>query len=149
LLDKNESEHLLGALLQHTFQGELDEKSYTEITDTPLDKSGKTRLFVGFGKSSGLTRTKLIDVVKKHCNISTDKIYDIQIRDKFAFISLPFREAEQILEYFQKNRNQSGIYITKAKKDQGPGNNLGQRRSSRQGKYQKQEKQGKRRHFKK
>ncbi|MDP8264079.1 MAG: DEAD/DEAH box helicase [Candidatus Aceula lacicola] len=147
LLNKNESENLLGALLQHSFRGELDEKSYTEIVNTPLDNSGKTRLFVGFGKSSGLTRKKLIDVVKEHCNISTDKIHDIQVRDKFAFISLPFNEAEQILEYFQKNRNQSGLYITKAKKDQGQGNQKSsgrQDRPKRQGRSRGQENSRKR-----
>ncbi|MCK5581302.1 MAG: DEAD/DEAH box helicase [Candidatus Omnitrophica bacterium] len=119
LLDKHESEYLLGALLQHVFQGELDETSYTEIVDTVVDKNGKTRLFVGFGKSSGLTHKKLISIVKEHCDVSSDKIRDIQICDKFAFISLPFHEAEQVLKYFQKNRNQSGVYITKAKKDRG------------------------------
>ncbi|MDD3374505.1 MAG: DEAD/DEAH box helicase [Candidatus Omnitrophica bacterium] len=148
LLTKNESEHLLAALLQHTFQGDLDEKSYTKIIDSPLDKSGKTRLFVGFGTNSGLTRKKLIDVIKKHCDITEDKIHDVQIRDKFAFVSLPFCQAEQILEYFQNNKNQSGIYVTKAKKDRGQRENPKQKWNSKQGNL-RQGKQEKRRHFKK
>jgi len=119
LLETQESEYLLGALLQDAFQGELDATSYRDIADTIVDKNGKTRLFVGFGKNSGLSRRKLIDVLKEHCHIASDKIHDIQIRDKFAFISLPFREAEQVLEYFKKNKNRSGVYITKAKKDPG------------------------------
>lgn len=119
LLENNESEHTLAALLQHSFGGELDEKSYTTIQDGGVERSGKTRLFVGFGEKSGLTRNKLISIVKEKCGVAADKIHDIQIRDKFAFISLPFKEAEQVLDYFKQNKSRSGVYITKAKKDQG------------------------------
>jgi len=136
LLEKHETEDLLGALLQHAFQGELDAKSYTEIADTVVDRNGKTRLFVGFGKSSGLTRQKLISVVKDCCGASSDKIEDILIRDTFAFISLPFNEAEQVLGYFKKNKNRSGVYITKAKREQGKeqGKERGKGRGRGQGK---------------
>lgn len=119
LIKTEKPDNLLGALLSHAFYGELDEKSYRNIADNIPDKNGKTRLFVGFGKESGLTQKKLIGIVKECCDVSTDKIHDILVRDKFAFISLPFREAEQVLEYFKKHRNKSGVYITKAKKDQG------------------------------
>lgn len=118
LLTNNESEHALGALLQHSFGGELDEKSYTTINESTVERSGKTRLFVGFGAGSGLTRQKLISIVNEDCKIPVDKIHDIQIRDKFAFISLPFKEAEQVLDYFKENKSRSGVYITKAKKDE-------------------------------
>jgi ATP-dependent RNA helicase DeaD len=118
LLDNNESENLLGALLQHSFQGELDETGYTKIADgaTP-DRNGKTRLFVAFGEKSGLTSKKITNILKEKCNVSVDKIHDIQVRDKFAFISLPFKDAEKVLEYFKRNKNRAGVYITKAKED--------------------------------
>ncbi len=137
LLENHESHYLLGALLQYSFAGALDEESYTEIVDTVVDKSGKTRLFVGFGKSSGLTEKKLINIVKERCHVSSNKIHDIQIRDKFAFISLPFHEAEQVLSYFQKNKDRSGVYITKAKSDRG-------KVSSSRGKAFRPRRQGKR-----
>jgi ATP-dependent RNA helicase DeaD len=119
LLETQDPENALGALLQHAFGGELDEKSYTEIADTSyaLDKNGKTRLFVGFGKISGLTKKKIISIVSERCGVPREKIQDILIRDKFAFISLPFKEAEQVLGYFKKSKNRTDVYITKAKKE--------------------------------
>ena len=88
LLINKEADHLVGALLQHAFQGELDPKEYTEFSEPALDKDGKTRLFVGFGKSSGLTRRKLVNIIVEQCQVSPDKIHDLMIRDKFAFIML-------------------------------------------------------------
>ncbi len=115
LLDSNSSEELLAAVLQYSFQDELDEKSYVEINKSIVDKKGKTRLFVKQGKKDGLTPRKLVDLIKEKCNISSRKIRDIQILDKFSFVTLPFHEAEVILSHFKQERTRSGPLITKAK----------------------------------
>ncbi|MBZ0166594.1 MAG: DEAD/DEAH box helicase, partial [Candidatus Omnitrophica bacterium] len=118
LLSGKSPEVVLGALLQHTFQGEINEAGYTEIAETTtVDKGGKTRLFVGIGKNGGMTSKKLIKIVNDLCGVSLGKIHDIQIREKCAFISLPFQEAEQVLDFFQKSKNRSAMYVTKAKKE--------------------------------
>lgn len=132
LLEKNTAEELLGAVLQHAFRGELDERSYTEIAEASPGRSGQTRLFVGFGTNSGLTKGKIINIITEKCGISGDKIQDIQVRDRFAFISLPFVDAEQVLDYFNKNKSRSGMYVTKAKKDNG-GSGGGRSRGSNSG----------------
>jgi len=117
LLDANDPEDMLAALLQYAFAGELDEKSYSDIDAGRVDTKGRTRLFVQQGKKDGLTRKKLIQVIKDKCRIRTDKIRDVQILDKFSFVSLPFHEAEKVLTYFKKRR--AGLLITKAKKERG------------------------------
>ncbi len=116
LLLKNDPEHVLAALLQQSFAGELDEESYAQIKEGVVDSKGKTRLFVGQGKENGLTNKKLADIIKDKCRISNDKIRDIQILDRFSFVTLPFHEAETVLSYFKTKKRSSGIYITKAKK---------------------------------
>jgi len=60
LLEKNEPDAMLAALLQYSFQDELNEKSYVEIDDSVavVDTKGKTRLFVTQGRQDGLTRDK-------------------------------------------------------------------------------------------
>ncbi len=116
LLEGNEPENLLAAILQYTFQDELSKESYTEIADAVVDTKGKTRLFVTQGKQDGLTRNKLVNFIKTKCNITRDKIRDIQILDKFSFITLPFHEAEIVLSFFKKRITGSGPFITKAKK---------------------------------
>ena len=116
LLEKNEPEDLLAAILQYTFQDELSKESYTEIADAVVDTKGKTRLFVTQGKQDGLTRNKLVNFIKTKCNITRDKLRDIQILDKFSFITLSFHEAEIVLSFFKKRITGSGPFITKAKK---------------------------------
>ncbi|MGA1868938.1 MAG: DbpA RNA binding domain-containing protein [bacterium] len=50
------------------------------------------------------------------CGISKGKIRNIQILDKFSFITLPFHEAELLLVHFKRKGRGSGPFITKAKK---------------------------------
>jgi ATP-dependent RNA helicase DeaD len=116
LLEINEPEDILAALLQYSLKDELNEKSYTEIQDAVVDTKGKTRLFVTQGKHDGLTRGKLVDFIKDKCSITSEKIRDIQILDKFSFVTLPFHDAEILLSYFIRRKRGSGPFITKAKK---------------------------------
>ncbi len=116
LLKENDSQEILGALLQHTFQGVLDVSSYALVEEGVVDRKGKTRLFVQQGKDNGLTNAKLVKIIVDKCSITSEKIRDIQIFDRFAFVTLPFHEAETVLSFFKRNR-QSGFYITKAKQD--------------------------------
>ena len=116
LLETYEPEDIVTALLQYTFHDELDAKSYTEIEDAVVDTKGKTRLFVTQGKKDNLTQKKLADFIKDKCRIPSMKIRDIQILDKFSFVTLPFHEAEILLSHFKKRRRGAGPFITKAKK---------------------------------
>jgi len=116
LLDTYEPEEIVAALLQYSFQEELDENSYTEIADAVVDKKGKTRLFVTQGKKDGLTNNKLVDFIKDKSGIAGNRIRDIHILDKFSFVTLPFNEAETLLSHFKKKKKGSGPFITKATK---------------------------------
>jgi ATP-dependent RNA helicase DeaD len=117
LLKNKDPEQILGAILQYSFQEELDEKNYVEIADAVVNLKGKTRLFVAQGKMDGLTPKKLIDIIKEKCNISSEKINQIQILEKFSFVNLPFNEAEILLEYFKKHKKGRYPLITKATKE--------------------------------
>jgi ATP-dependent RNA helicase DeaD len=115
LLAGRTPEAILGALLQHSFQGELSESSYREIDDAVIDMKGKTRLFVTMGRADGLTQGKLSAFLQDKCGINTGKIQNMDIRDRFSFISLPFHEAELVLAHFRTNRKKTGMLITKAR----------------------------------
>ena len=116
LLNNNEPKDVVAALLQHSFRGDLDEKSYTKIDEAVVDAKGKTRLFVTQGKNDRLTSKVLINFIKDKCRIKPDKIKDVQVLDKFSFVTLPFHEAEIVLSYFKKNKSRTKLHITKAKK---------------------------------
>jgi len=117
LLADNNPEEILAALLQYSFEGELDAKSYADIDETVVDKKGKTRLFVRQGTQNGLNAKKLADIIRDKCGVRNDRIRDIQILDRFSFVTLPFHEAEMVLAYFKQGNRGSELFITKAKED--------------------------------
>lgn len=114
LLENNPAEKILAALLQYSFHNELDEHRYVEIEDAVVDTTGKTRLFVTHGRQDGLTPGKLVDFIQEKCHICGDKVKDIKILDRFSFVTLPFHEAEIVLDYF-KQKKRGGLFIAKAK----------------------------------
>jgi len=117
LIEDNQPEDMIAALLQYSLQGELDEKSYTEIKDVTVDVKGKTRLFVKQGRLDGLTPKKLMNIIQDKCNVTNEKVRDIKILDRFSFVTLPFNDAEKVLAYFKKRRKGTDFYIVKAKKE--------------------------------
>ncbi len=116
LLEEHESENVLAALLKHSYQDELNEKSYSEIKDFAIvDKKGKTRLFVALGKADGMTPKKLLIFIKQKTNVDDWRIKDIKIFDKFSFVTVPFEEAEIILGVFKKEKKGRRPVIVRAK----------------------------------
>lgn len=116
LMQHADSEEIIAALLNYSFQDDLDETKYVEIEDAVIDMKGKTRLFVGRGKKDGLTPNKLVDIIKNACNIRSNEIRDIQILDKFSFVTLPFHEAEIVLSSFKEGKKGAKPLISKANK---------------------------------
>ncbi len=121
LLESYPPEQIVSALLQYSFQEELDAKSYTEIEDVVVDTKGTTRLFVAQGKKDGLTPIKLITFIQDKCGIRKEKIKQIQILDKFSFVTLPFNEAEKLLSHFRKRNKGNGLFISEAKERKNKG----------------------------
>jgi ATP-dependent RNA helicase DeaD len=117
LLEEHESGNILAALLKHSYQDELNEKSYSEIKDfATVDKKGKTRLFVALGKADGMTPKKLLVFIKQKASVDDWRIKDIKIFDKFSFITVPFEEAEIILGVFKKEKKGRRPVVVRAKK---------------------------------
>ncbi|MCK6467979.1 MAG: DEAD/DEAH box helicase [Candidatus Brocadia sinica] len=116
MLKENEAGKVLAALLKHSFQDELDESNYNEIRDVSIDRKGTSRLFVGLGKIDGMTPKKLADFIKQQAKVYREKIKDIQIFDKFSFITVPFEEAEIILNIFKKKKGGKRPIIERAKR---------------------------------
>ncbi len=115
LLEDKAPIDIVAALLKHAFGDELDSRKYSEIEDAVVDKKGKTRLFVTQGSKDGLTYKKLVKFIKEKTGISSDKIKDVQILDKFSFMVLPFHDAEKLLSAFKGGKKGAGPFITKAK----------------------------------
>ena len=115
LLEENEPENVLAALLKYSFQDKLDERHYSEIRGVSIDIKGKTRLFVARGRSDGMTPKNLVNFIRQETNVNDIKIKDVKIFDTFSFITAPFEEAEIILEIFKRKNRGKRPVIVKAK----------------------------------
>ncbi|MDD4954643.1 MAG: DEAD/DEAH box helicase [Candidatus Omnitrophica bacterium] len=136
MLKEQDAKNVLASLLKHTFGDELDEKSYNEIRDVSIDKKGKARLFVALGSIDRIDPAKLVDFIREKTRVDSRKIQDVRIFEKFSFVTVPFEEAEIIVQTFKKFKTGKRpiIEIARERKEQregyrGPrGNYRGHRR---------------------
>ena len=115
LLKMEETENVVAALLKLTFSDVLDESNYSEISPVKMDDTGKTRLFIAMGRNDGMTAKKLVDFVIKKSKVKSAYIKNAEVYESFSFISVPFKEAEIIVEAFAENRKGKKPLIEKAK----------------------------------
>ena len=111
---------IAASLMALSFQEQLDESNYREISEPNrqnfVDRKGKTRLFVGKGRKEQFTKKNIVDYITKKAKIRGSAIYDIQIFESYSFITVPFQEAEIILDAFRNiNAVNNRPVITRAK----------------------------------
>lgn len=115
LLNGENALDIVSALLKHAYDDILDENSYNEISEVRLEKSGKVRLFIALGRKNAMTPKKLVEYVIKKSKVDDRKIKNVEVFENFSFMSVPFTEAEMILEAFQKEKNGKKPLVEKAK----------------------------------
>ncbi len=67
-----------------------------------------------------MNKRKLVSFIKNKANVEDRSIDDVQVFDKFSFITVPLREAEHIIECFKRDTNGRRPLVemaTKTKKD--------------------------------
>ncbi|MGL5099368.1 MAG: DbpA RNA binding domain-containing protein, partial [Fusobacteriaceae bacterium] len=77
--------------------------------------TGKVRLFVALGKKDGITLKKLLNTISTKANVNENKIRNVELYENFSFVSVPFKEAEQIIESFEIERAGKKPLVEKAK----------------------------------
>lgn len=104
LMGDTNAEDVICALLKHAYKEELEIKSYGRIGKVEVEREGKTRLFIALGKDSDMDVKKLISFIQKEVNINDRQITDIKVLETFSFVTLPFKEAEMVLEAFKRRK---------------------------------------------
>lgn len=137
--EESEIETMLAALLKHAMGNELEADTYNEISerresnsrnkernnkrkdrdsfhDEKLDNS--TRLFIAKGGKDGMNIGKLVGLICAKAKIKRKAIGNVQVFEKFSFVSVPFNEAETIIKAFQTEKVNSGkqSLVERAKK---------------------------------
>ena len=118
LLQDRDALQVIAALIKHSYSDELDEKNYNEIREVnsaSVDNKGTARLFVALGKLDNLTPKKLVELIKKETMVEEKHLKDIKIFEKFSFVTVPFEEAEVIVNVFKKKKNGKKPLVEKAK----------------------------------
>ena len=99
LLQENDPTEVLATTLFYCFEEELNPDAYNELQGTgpkgkQLDQQGKSRLFVALGKKDKLNARKLVELIMSKVSIKSKQISDVQVLDKFSFITVPFEKHE-------------------------------------------------------
>jgi ATP-dependent RNA helicase DeaD len=102
LLDENSATDILAAVLNYSFKDELNAEVYGELKGPrgkrkSSDEPGHARLFVALGKRDKINRKKLANVILRNAPIKPHHIKDIQVLDKFSFVTVPSDKAEKIM----------------------------------------------------
>jgi ATP-dependent RNA helicase DeaD len=123
LLDDNNSTQILAKLLSYCFDNELNPGLYNEIKDLSgknrrIEMEGRTRLFVALGKKDKISPSKLVKFIIKNTGVKNSAIDQVEVYDNFSFITVPFKEAEIILNVFQKISGKRKSLVVKARKKQ-------------------------------
>lgn len=119
LLEEKNPTEILAAVLNYCFEDELNPESYGTIKEfgpksENIDKKGKARLFVSLGKKDKLNPRKLVELITSRVQLKSKQISDVQVMEKFSFVTVPFNKAEEIVASF-KEKGQRPI-ISHAKK---------------------------------
>lgn len=132
LLEEYQAEKILAALLKYAFKEKFNESAYPEISGSSyVDKKGKTRLFIAMGKADGMTPEKLCEFIGQETGDLEARIKDVEIFPHFSFVTLPFAQAETLLDIFKNKKRGKKPFVEIAQKNRN-GNSRNPERSKNQ-----------------
>jgi len=127
LLAVLEPREALASLAAAAYSGDLDPRRYGEVRDVSVDSAATARLYVGIGKLDGAWPKDVVAVVKRLTGLPDRLVDDVEVLERFSFVSVPFEAAEKAIAEARKQRGAPPIRIATPKN--GPGGPGGPRRS--------------------
>ncbi len=145
LLQDRDAAEVLAAVLQQYASGEFDEKTYAPIRDL-FDRpkrerasfsstsgfpgsgggyengpgpAGKARLFIAMGRQDGISPRKIVDLLESQGGIPSRFIDDAVVMEDFSFVTVPFRDAERLIQTFRSQGHQGKPLIKLARPEDG------------------------------
>ncbi len=117
---------LVAAILKYSFGKTLDVSNYKRMTPLKsypksgmgkahIKGGGKTRLFIGRGRSTKTTKENLLAFFEKKTGTAQHLIENIEIHDTCSFVTVPFAEAEYILKKCKKGTAGQGSVVKRAR----------------------------------
>lgn len=115
LLQNNSPEEIISALLKLKFQDGLTPDSFKQIDEVSIDKTGTSRLFIALWRRNWYSPRTLVELIQKEAGISPRVIDDVRVMDDFSFVTVPFADAEVMLQVFAKGKKGGKSLVSKAK----------------------------------
>lgn len=134
LLTDAEPRDIIASVLKLSYGKVLDKSSYRKLTPVgkkserrsygdkgdrgdrmSTEQEGKTRLYIAKGRADNFTKRTLVDFVVKKAGTPTRLIDDVEVFDRFSFITVPFAEAEHIIAKLKKSGENHRPLAEKAK----------------------------------
>ncbi|WP_067139741.1 DEAD/DEAH box helicase [Oceanivirga salmonicida] len=109
MLNEKNAETVLAAFLRHVYDEEFLKEKYTEIKETTVHLEDNTRLFIALGARDNMNVKSLLELINKKANVPGRKVRDIKIMDKFSFVTVPLKEAEDIMNAFNGDKSKKPL----------------------------------------
>lgn len=125
LIGNHDPVEIIGAMLKNNYEKTIDAKNYQKIQNIKRDNKtgrnlveneGRTRLFIAMGKTKNITKRSLVDMIVDKTGIKQFLIDEVEVFDNFSFVTVPFVEAEIILNKFRKKKDHGRPFIQEAAK---------------------------------
>lgn len=133
LLSSLSPRNALAALAAAAYSDDLDPSRYGEVRDVSVDSAAQARLYVGLGKIDGAWPKDVVAAVKRLTGLPDRLIDDVEVLERFSFVSVPYEAAEKAIAEARRQRGAPPVRIATPKG--GPG---GPRRYGSKGGYDKQ-----------
>jgi ATP-dependent RNA helicase DeaD len=126
ILAVTEARVAMASCLSIAFAGTLDPERYSQIAEVErderpgrlVDQTGQTRLFVSAGRSSGIDRKSLAEMIRRVSGLPDRLIDGIKVFDAFSLVTVPFDAAERII---RESRGSGGLPRMRVAKEDGGG----------------------------
>jgi len=116
ILKDCDAEDVVAALIKMAYADEFDEDFYHDLEKVNIDRTWKSRLFFALGKKKGYTTRSLIEFITKETEVPASEMSEVSVLEEFSFVTVPFVEAEVIMQLFERKRQSGGrSLVSKAK----------------------------------
>ncbi len=122
LLEAFDAKELVSALLKLNYEESFNPDSYHQLDEVKIDTTGKSRLFIALGKKAGMSPRSLVEMIVQEAGVKPRDIDDVRVMEDFSFITVPYLDAEHILQVFKSKKSWWKSLISKAKENRPSGN---------------------------
>lgn len=115
ILEEANPKDVISALLKKFYKDSFNVESYFDIKDTgsrtTRTNSDEVRLFIARWREDDMSSADMIEFITKDNSVKWNAINNLQILDKFSFVNVNLRDAEEIMADFKQKDNRRPVVV--------------------------------------